>query len=570
MSFLSAVLFLCFVPRFNVFAQTMTAPESSSEVKPGQSTPAPGSSTTSALDTSTPLNENDLFGDQNQLVTVIDTATAAQGVQLVADDKSYPSFLLEGDASTGVTGSVSTSSALTLFGAVDLSGMSLTFTPQKDVDFNVSLSGTFMPSVPLSGTSSTSSTEKAVKDLDVTGYADIRASEFTRLYTSLSYTYNKSQSDSIYQSAGGFALNELFLDTAINRKVFFRLGKQKVSWGVGYWYTPADVLSLAAVDPDDPTADREGPFAFKADMPFGKLDHATLYVVPPTTNSNGSLSGVSAAERTDIVVGSFELSFAGFVRSDMEIRPRTMFMFSGAIGDVDVYGENVLAYGSDRNYVRKNATTGDYETYRLDNVPIFQSTLGAKYSWQNSDGLGVDLHVQGYYNGMGYSDATVLFSDEAKKAAYTERYGDTLTAGSTVTSSMDLVDLASPGMFYLATSASISDRFGEGANIVNTDLSCFALFNFSDGSKRIKPDLSITIGSGGSKLDLELSALTALGEYGSEYAPKGNRVTPALSATIMNSVTATFSAPISLNDDMSFKSSSYQFSLYWTILKMDK
>ena len=541
------MLLLCLVPAFQSSAQT--------------------TSTTSALDTSTPLDENTLFGEQNQLVTVIDTATAAQGVQLVADTKTYPSFLLEGDASTGVTGSVSTNSALALFGAVDLSGMSLTFTPQKDVDFNVSLSGTFIPSVSLSNSSS--SAEKAVKDLDVTGYADIRASEFTRLYSSVSYAYNLSQSESIYNSNQGFALNELFLDTSINRKLFFRLGKQKVSWGVGYWYTPADVLSLAAVDPDDPTAQREGPFAFKADMPFGKLDHATLYVVPPTTNSDGTFSGVSAAGRTDIVVGGFELNFAGFVRSDMEVKPRLMFMFTGAIGNVDVYGENVLAYGSDRNYVRKDAS-GNYETYTLDNVPVFQSTLGAKYSYANSNGLGINLQVQGYYNGMGYSDASVLFSDAAKKAAYKERYGDTLTPGSTVTSSMDLVDLASPGMFYLATSASISDRFGEGTNVVNTDLSCYALFNFSDGSKRIKPDFSLTIGSGGSKLDLDLSALTALGDYGSEYAPKGNRVTPALSATIMNAVTATFSAPISLNDDMSFKSSSYQFSLYWTILKMDK
>ncbi|MCE5255352.1 MAG: hypothetical protein LLF89_00730 [Spirochaetaceae bacterium] len=515
--------------------------------------------TSGTLDVSTPLDESSMFGEQNQLVTVIDAATAAQGVQLVEDTKTYPVFLLEGDVSAGLGGSVSDSSTLGLFGAVNLSDLSFTFTPQKDMDFNLTMSGTFMPSTD-------SGLSIAAQDLDVTGYADIRTSEFTRFYASASYTYNTSDSGSIYETSDGFSLDELFLDTAINRKVFFRLGKQKVSWGVGYWYKPADVLSLAAVDPDDPTADREGPFAFKTDMPFGKLNHATLYVVPPTTDSDGNLSGVSAAERTDIVVGGFELSIAGFARSDMEVKPRLMFMFSGAIGDFDIYGENVLAYGSDRIYVRKTGT-GSYETYRVENTPIFQSTIGTKYSWENSDGLGVDLQVQGYYNGMGYSDSTVLFAEAAKKAVYEERYGAT---SKTVTSSMDSIDLQSPGMFYLAGSASVSDRFGEGSGIVNTDLSCYALFNFSDGSKRLKPDFSLTIGSGGSKLDLELSALTALGEAGSEYAPKGNKVTPALSATIMNVTTVTFGAPIYLNDDYSFKKSSYEFSLYWDILKLEK
>lgn len=539
--FIASLLVLCVWPAVRVFSQD--------------------TSSGSTLDVSTPLNEDTMFGEQNQLVTVIDAATAAQGVQLVADTKTYPVFLLEGDASAGVVGGVSSSSVLSLFGAVNLSDLSFTVTPQKDMDFNLTVSGTFMPSAGDSGLSI------AVRDLDVTGYADIRASEFTRLYASASYRYNTTDSGSIYDTTDGFSLDELFLDTAINRKVFFRLGKQKVSWGVGYWYKPADVLSLASIDPDDPTADREGPFAFKADMPFSKLNHATLYVVPPSTDSAGSMSGISAAERTDIVVGGFELSFAGFARSDMVVKPRLMFMFSGAIGDFDVYGENVVAYGSDRIYVRWNSSTSQYETYTLENVPVFQSTVGAKYSWENSDGLDIELHVQGYYNGMGYKDSTVLFSEAAKKAVYEARYGDTT---STVTSSMDAIDLQSTGMFYLASSASVADRFGEGSGIINTELSCYALFNFSDGSKRLKPDFTFTIGSGGSKLDLELSALTALGEAGSEYAPKGNRVTPALSATIMNVTTATFSAPIYLNDDYSVKKVSYEFSLYWDILKLNK
>lgn len=77
---LGLVLLLCLVPGFQVFAQTTSTnadSTGSTGTKTTQTSPAPASSTTSALDTSTPLDENNLFGEQNQLVTVIDAATAA-------------------------------------------------------------------------------------------------------------------------------------------------------------------------------------------------------------------------------------------------------------------------------------------------------------------------------------------------------------------------------------------------------------------------------------------------------------------------------------------------------------
>ncbi|MDI9427647.1 MAG: hypothetical protein QM400_06625, partial [Spirochaetota bacterium] len=68
-----------------------------------------------------------------------------------------------------------------------------------------------------------------------------------------------------------------------------RLGKQRISWGVGNWFKPSDILSLSAIDPDDPTAAREGPFAFKVDVPM-KLNHLMLYMVPPVSDDAASSS----------------------------------------------------------------------------------------------------------------------------------------------------------------------------------------------------------------------------------------------------------------------------------------
>ena len=496
----------------------------------------------SAQDMKAPLDDATLFGGPNDLVTVIDTATASAGtVELVKDTKTYPVFLIEGDVATGMTGAATaygtpTAGTPNLFGAINLGSLSLDFLPIRNLNFNIATDATLLPT--------------DVEDLSVSAYADLRASEFTRFYAAASYNYNiSSNANSLVTVEDGFSLDEIFVDTAIDRKLFFRLGKQRVSWGVGNWYKPADVLSLAQIDPDNPTAEREGPFAFKSDMPFGKLNHATLYMVPPI---DGDPSKFSLAERTDIVVGGFELSFAGYARSDMQAKPRLMFMFSGAIGAFDVYGENVAAWGSDRTYVR-DKVGGGFETYRIEDLPVFQSTLGIKYSWQNSNGLSVDLHVQGYYNGTGYADSSILQYAAARTAIVNS---DSYTSN----------DLTQAGMYYLAGSASFGARFGEGSKLTNTTLGSTALVNFSDMSMRFKPAWSLTIGSGGSALKLNLSALTAIGNAKSEYAPNGNVVTPDLSVTIMKSVIASVDTPLRLNQDFSLNKASVNFSLYWNVV----
>jgi hypothetical protein len=498
------------------------------------------------IDTTKPLDESALFGGASDLVTVIDTKTAQAGtVSLVDEKKTYPVFILEGDASSGLQGAfvpygAAASDAQTLFGNVVLSGMSFSFLPFKNATFNVSLDATFLPT--------------GVEDLTAGAYADLRVSEFTRVYASASYNYAVSAgSTSLVTVQDGFSLDELFLDAALGRTLFFRLGKQRVSWGVGNWFKPADVLSLAAIDPDNPTASREGPFAFKVDLPFG-LNHATLYTVPPI---NGNLGEFSVAERTDLIVGAYELSLGAFYRTDWEAKPRLMFMFTGAIGPFDVYGENVVAWGSDRVYAREK-TGGGYETYLIENTPVFQSTLGVKYSLSTSDGLGLALHVQGYYNGMGYADSSILQITAARNAI--KAYDGTDTR---------FVSRSGAGMYYLAGSVSLSARFGEGKKITNTSLGGYALMNFSDGSLRFKPSWALSIGSSGNTLDLTLSALTSLGKALSEYAPKGNMITPALSVTLLRDLKLTASVPLYMGSDYVIDKATMDVGLEWNVIRFE-
>ena len=491
-------------------------------------------------DTSIPLDESQLFGGDKDIVQVIDTDVASKSViELVADTKTYPVFLVEGSGSVGMEGSIYPLGAgagenTFVDGSVKLNNFLLTFLPNAATTFGLSASGILQSA--------------GDQELAAGLTTDVRASEFSRFYASGIFKYKYNAGTNATLSA--FALDEIFLDTAIDRKVFFRMGKQRISWGVGTWYQPADVLSLAAIDLDDPTAAREGPFAFKIDIPFG-LNHATTYVTPPTTEGD---IHVALAQRVDLVVGGFELSLGGFARSDMAAKPRLMFMFTGTLGNFDLYGENVAAWGSDRTYVRVKSG-GSYETYTIDNLLVFQSTVGAKYSWSNSEGLSLSAHLQGYYNGTGYADSTILLDSGAKAA---------LNTSPSYTAS----DSKEAGMFYLAGNGSLSLDFGADETSSTITLGGSARYNFSDNSLSATPSLGLDLGSS-RDFSLTLSAATSLGEVGSEYAKDGNKVTPKIAVKALKDLTASVSVPILMGADYAPDKVDVDFSLLWNVLSFD-
>jgi len=413
-----------------------------------------------------------------------------------------------------------------------LSGLTVDFLPSKDLHFETSLDGIFKPG--------------DAKDVTATAYADLRASEFTRLYVGVTFTYKPKVSDlSTQTQEPNLALDELFVDTAIDRKVFFRMGKQRISWGVGNWYKPADVLSLAAVDPDNPTAAREGPYAFKSGYPFGKLNQRHLC----RSATHGDMTSFSFAGKADVVVSNSS-SILGLSAGRICRPSHGRCSCLPARWTFRCHGENVVAYGSDRTYVQSDGL-GGYTTYTIDYVPVFQSTMGIKYNNADSNGLSIALHVQGYYNGTGYQDSSIVGTvrgfTSAKKAALG------------VTSS----DLVQAGMYYLAGSVSVGGRWGSGEKLTQWTLSDYALANFSDMSFRTKPSFALSIGDQGSKLEMTLSALSTFGATYSEYAPKGNTVTPDLEMTILQDFVASVSTPIQLNDDYSLKKVGLDFSLVW-------
>ena len=205
--------------------------------------------------------------------------------------------------------------------------------------------------------------------------------------------------------AANIKIQELYTDFSAKDIAFFRFGKHAVKWGTGYFYSPADVINISRIDPQDPTADREGGISLRTHIIIPKTQHNIwLYLLPPGKGDGKDgydPKYTAGAAKGEFVVGNWELGFGGWYK--YEKAPRLITTVSGSIaGKVAVFGEGVFAWGSDYTYYK-----ADMSSYTEKNKPFFQATLGGSYS--NAD-TNTTIALQYFYNGFGYSNTDVSTS----------------------------------------------------------------------------------------------------------------------------------------------------------------
>ena len=294
---------------------------------------------------------------------------------------------------------------------------------------------------------------------------------------------------------------ELFSDFQIKDLLFFRAGKQTVQWGVGYFFSPADVLSLVSIDTEDPEAEREGPIAIKAHLPFA-AHNAYLYLV---ANDIDRPRELAVAPKLELLLDRYELGIGAFYQVDLA--PKGMLTLTGPLWDLDLFAEAMVQWGSDRIFVRPSPVDPFYEPYSVEGELLFSGTAG--FGYRNPD-WDIVLVAQYYYNGQAYEDGQLpaLALQALEEGAITS------------------TDILYPGRHYLAAGLSwfelLDSRF---------TFSLLYLANFSDGSGLINPSLSWA--------PIEyLSFTTGLritysdDPGGDEYAPAGGALAWTLSASI--------------------------------------
>jgi hypothetical protein len=337
-------------------------------------------------------------------------------------------------------------------------------------------------------------------------YLDARPSADFRVYAEADVSYPFTVSPSTgSEPAREFddivTITELFSDFTLGDSLFLRGGKHTVTWGVGYFFSPADIINLERIDPENPEADREGPVNVKAQLPIGTTN-LYLYLLPPVRDQEYP----AVAPKTEVVVGPFEVGLGGFWRHEED--PAAMLTAEGTLGDFSLFGEAVLLAGTDRSYVREVTPTFanplGVETYTKDEA-VFKGTAGARYGYSDVEGrINLNATAQYFYNGEGYEDPDILSEN---RPAVLQLIG---------TGRLSSADLAQPGRHYGALSAGLR-------NILESDVSFQALWyaDLVDTTGQLSTSLSYRFTD---DLSATIGANYLYGEVGDELTPTGQRL----------------------------------------------
>lgn len=358
-----------------------------------------------------------------------------------------------------------------------------------------------------------SPTGSAAVDLNATLFFDARPSEDFRVFGKTSITHPFEDDDGARSFDEVFHIEELFSDFSLNDALFFRGGKHTINWGVGYFFSPADLLNITEIDPEDPEADREGPVSLKAQYPFG-AHNAYLYGIANRVDEPDEF-GVAA--KVELVFGSMEFGAGGLYQKD--IAPSAMLTVSAPLADVDLFAEAVFRYGSDRTFVTEsNAPEAGYELVTYDDELFFNATLGFSFL-HTFDEVSSSINLTGQYlfNGEGYDDPSII-----------KEYLGYAAAAMLVDPDMEIPltvsDMRQTGKHYTALGGGWNSIFGS-----DFSFQLLWMHNYSDSSGWFSPSISMAPFD---QLTISLKTPYRYGDGGDEYSPAGESVSIHLSANL--------------------------------------
>ncbi|MDA3812582.1 MAG: hypothetical protein PF518_19865 [Spirochaetaceae bacterium] len=349
-----------------------------------------------------------------------------------------------------------------------------------------------------------------IPDLSASLYFDARPFSDIRIFGKavIEYPFTVQEDDSRTFSDIIY-IKELFSDFNIGESLFFRAGKQTINWGVGRFFSPADLLNLTEINPEDPDAELEGPLSVKMNLPVD-IHNFYLYTILPEGIEDPS--DLAFAPKAEFVIGGTELGLGVYYRYEQS--PAAMMTVTTAVGDVDVFGEAVLKYGSDKTFVVKNGSVYSLEDY--NEKIFFNGTLGASYTWSSDvSDLSFTAMGQYYFNGEGYSDPGILSTP----------LGAVFVAANITAGDLAINDLKNRSKHYGAASFSIIP-------VKDLSISIFWLGNFTDLSGLIKPGITWNATD---YISLGFSLPYTYGDTGDEYTPAGDNLSFVLEVSLGNS-----------------------------------
>ncbi len=342
-------------------------------------------------------------------------------------------------------------------------------------------------------------------DLSGSLYLDARPDADTRVFAKaeLSYPFTIKEDDPatpMIDESRGFDdivnIKELFSDFNIDDTVFFRAGKQTINWGVGYYFSPADLLNLTQIDPENPDVELEGPLSVKMHLPLDSNNYYLYVVVPEDIKDPSDLA---FAPKAELVFGDNELGIGAYYR--YEQAPAAMMTLTTSINDISLFSEVLLKYGSDKTFV--TCEDGLYALKNYNDRIFFSATLGASYMWSSEESdVAVRASGQYLFNGEGYADTSFLSSTT----------GSAFIGSSVLAGDLSLHDLTTRSMHYGAASISVFP-------VEDISFSVLWLGNFTDFSGMVRPGITWQASE---SISLGIDFPWTYGDKGDEYTPQGS------------------------------------------------
>ena len=285
-----------------------------------------------------------------------------------------------------------------------------------------------------------------------------------------------------YQEREDFTLLEAFCDLDWRDRIFFRLGKQPISWRTGMVLSPGDLLDLNPGTPFDENQEKEGFLSIKTQIPFGLNNLSLIGIYEETEFVNGN-EQILFAPKLDVVLGRYELSLAGLYGESQV--PATAFFLNGKLfGDFEFIGEAAFSYGSERDFVKETGM-GELETYTRDSEFLWKIMLELYYKFKSGK---YDSFFQYYFNGEGYN----VFP-----------YAKTANVFPQAIQQFQM------GYNYLITGSRINDFIVDDFNVTLVWMT-----NLTDASGLLRPILNYRFLE---KIDFQLGAYFKYGEEDTEF-----------------------------------------------------
>lgn len=291
-------------------------------------------------------------------------------------------------------------------------------------------------------------------------------------------------------------VRELFADFTAG-PALFRVGKQSIKAGVGPFFSPADALSLEAVDPEDPDAERTGPTAAKARFAWG----TTNLSVAAITEVAARPDDVGAWAQVEAVWGASEVAVSGFSRQHQGWRAATTV--TGSWWGASLFGEAALIGHSPKTFVEG----AEDQAYRLEQRDLVVSWTAG---WRTTfDEMGLTWTLQYYANGLGTDDSPELARALARRGV------------------VSVDDLKDWGRHQAASSVFFD-------NVASTGLDAGLVWtaNLGDASGRLAPRVSWS--APGDPVTIVVVVPWNYGAPGSEFAPGGESWALGVEITLGN------------------------------------